>query len=206
MQQYAGQRCVMGVDVGGPLHIVIRQQRTYEEEQASAPSRLWFAAEVDEFEQLDVLMDRYNVKVAVVDALPDTHLSRRFAERHRGIVWLAYYGSSMGHERVSARGSEVGRYLINRLEALDEMFDLFRKGILALPRDARQLGGHIKDHLGAYYWQVLAPKRTIERDAHGNPVARWIDHNRPDHFAHAELYAMMAGKVYGARVGKAIRW
>ncbi len=204
MDEYAGQPCVMGVDVGLKQHVVIRQQQTYEERKASTPSRLWFADEVDEFGELDLLMARYNVRVAVVDAAPELHLARAFAERHRSRVWLAQYRQTLGHERTRGGASDVDRYHINRVEALDEVFDLFRTGQLALPRGARLLGGHVKEHLGDYYRQVLAPRRTIERDAHGNPVARWIDNGRADHYAHAELYCMMAGKIHGGRIGRII--
>ena len=92
------------------------------------------------------------------------------------------------------------RYHINRLEALDEMFERFRDGMAELPRDARVLGGHAKEGLAAYYRQLLVPTRTFERDGQGNVVARWVDHNRDDHYAHAEVYCMMAGKIFGGRI------
>lgn len=200
MDEYAGQRCVMGVDVGLKLHVVIRQRLTHDENAAGILPFLWYAGEVDQFDEVDKLMAKFHVKVAVVDAAPELHLARAFADRHRPKVWLAQYRQALGHERTKETGGDVNRFHINRLEALDEVFGLFRRERSVLPHNARVLGGHLRDHLGDYYRQLLVPRRTIERDAHGNPVARWIDNGQADHYAHAELYCMMAATVRGARI------
>lgn len=88
--------------------------------------------------------------------------------------------------------SKPNRYHINRVEALDEVMQRFHHGLALLPREARGLGGRVKDGLGDYYRQLVAPKRTLEQDAQGNWVSRWVDNGKADHYAHAELYCMMA--------------
>ena len=192
LDEYAGQACVVGVDVGRRLNVVIREADPYNEGGALA-TRLWFAGEVEDFDHLlALLMNRFQVEACVVDALPETHLARQFAAAAPWPVKLAMYTRhEPGHE-VSRDGS--GLLHANRLEALDEMFQRLRQGTSALPRSGRELGGRLKDGYGEYYRQLLAPQRTLERDHQGNWVARWLEHNRADHYAHAEVYAMLAQK------------
>ena len=64
---------------------------------------------------------------------------------------------------------------------------------VVLPKEARHLGGRDKEGFGEYYREVLAPKKSYERDSNGNAVSRWVDYNKPDHFFHAEAYALLAG-------------
>lgn len=72
---------------------------------------------------------------------------------------------------------------------------------MSLPWDARRLGGRFKGGLGEYYRELLAPPRTLERDAKGNWAARWLDHGRDDHYARAEVYCLRAAhRSGGARL------
>jgi hypothetical protein len=89
---------------------------------------------------------------------------------------------------------------VNRPEVLDETFQRFRDGVVELPRDAGKLGGPVKQGYGEYYRELLALKRTLERDEQGNFVARWLDSGRDDHFAHAEAYCLLASKSAGMPV------
>ena len=79
LDAYAGQPCDMGVDVGLKLHVVIREHvhetvrdrdGFYHQRSARLP-RLWFAETVASFDELDALMERFHVKEAVIDALPE---------------------------------------------------------------------------------------------------------------------------------------
>lgn len=198
LNDYAGQPCDMGIDVGIRCHVVIRQHQTDEQRTRVLPlaPRLWFVGDVG-FDELDPLVRRFNVERVVIDALPDIHSASAFALRHKQRAWLAQYDRhEPGHEAARGRSGEPNRYHINRTQALDEMFERFKDEAVELPSEARTLGGQMKDHLGAYYQQLLVPKRTLEPDGNGNWQARWVDAGRDDHYAHAELYAMFAGKIH----------
>ena len=195
LEDYAGQPCAIGVDVGIRLHVVVREATDWHRRNEDAQPRLVFVGELDSFQQIHSLLERFNVERCVIDALPETHLAREFALRHKGRVWLAQYDRrEPGHERARGRGDEVDIYHINRVEALDEMFQRFHRREVALPANARQLGGRVRDGLGEYYRQLLAPKRTLEQDSQGNWVARWVDNGKADHYAHAEVYCMLASQ------------
>ena len=194
LDTYAGQPCDMGVDVGIKLHVVIREQVPEPRRSPSAAvssAQLWFAGTVGTFDELDALMQRFHVGSSVIDALPETRQATAFARRHRG-THCAYYTAGPDGHRARAYEGGVRTVRLDRTQAIDEMAAGFREGAVALPRNARELGGHVQAGLGAYYRELLAPQRTLKQDAHGNWVARWTEHGRADHFAHAEVYCHTA--------------
>ena len=177
----------MGVDVGTKLHVVIREPLD------DKRSRALFIGEVDSFEDLEQLVERYHVRAAVVDALPEQRQAMEFAEKrpHYARVGLAYYGrTDPGHELVCDNRVDVWR--TNRTQALDEMFHSFLTEAAELPQSARLLGGRVRDGLGEYYRQMMALKRKLEQNSMGNWVARYDDARKADHFAHAEAYCTLA--------------
>ena len=183
---YRRQRCVMGIDVGKLFHVVIRDKDPI--------PRLWCAGEVKEVRELHRLMNDFNVGYAVIDAQPEMRLAAEFARAHPRRVWLAQYGRQQpGYQR--DRDSDPAVIHINRTEFLDATFARFRERRVELPRDARQLGGRVKQGVGEYYRELRALQRSLERDVQGNVVSRWRDRNKDDHYAHAELYCLLAGEV-----------
>ncbi len=172
----------MGVDVGLKLHVVIRQWMGED-----LLSRALFVGEVDGFPDLHELIRRFNVNEAVIDGLPDTHAARTFARESPGCtVRLAYYRSEGGDESGHEDGVRIRRLV--RTATLDGMFQTFQEGQAQLPRNARHLGGRVRDGLGEYYREMQALSRTLEQNALGNWVARYVDAGKADHFAHAEAY------------------
>ncbi|MEE8148081.1 MAG: hypothetical protein V3T24_10790, partial [Longimicrobiales bacterium] len=185
----------MGVDVGIKLHVVIRQRLEGDR------TRALFIGEVDTFEELGDLITRYDVRRCVIDALPDIHKAREFARARPRKVWLAYYGrQDADHHWEKGKGSDVATVHINKVQALGEMFDLFHKGKAELPSDARHLGGRVRHGIGEYYREMMAPKRALEQNSQGNWVSRYDAGREADHYAHAEVYCMLAGKT-GAHLG-----
>ena len=185
----------MGVDVGKRLHVIIRETGPY---RRTSGGKLWFAGEVGSFEELDALMKKFNVDACVVDGAPEGHAARQFADRHRNSVWIASYNRHQpGHETTKRTSTNPGLIHINRTQALDELTDLVKRGKLPLPRSARSLGGRVEQNVGEYYREMVVSKRTLESDENGNWEARWLKPGKPDHYAHAELYCMMAAATPG---------
>ncbi len=195
LDDYAKQRCIMGVDVGlRRQHVVIREH--VEDSGYGAGhrrSRLWFAGEVP-WEQLDALIERFNVEACVIDSRPEGLKAREFAARHPHTVWLAQYTrQETGHD--FDRHGHPPMISANRTEALDEAFARFHQELVELPRDARELGGRIKDGAGEYYRELLTPTRVPVKDAQGTLVYRWDDHGKADDYAHAEVYCWLAAQA-----------
>ncbi len=176
----------MGIDVGARLHVVIRQ------ETEPCIYRAVFIGEVG-FPDLDDLMAKYRVSRCVIDGQPETYAAKTFAERWRGKVWIAYYDRQRGnHDWQTAPAGGVATVHANRTLALDELFEGFRQERLELPWEARRLGGGAE--VGEYYKQLTALKRHTDQDAWGNWVEKYSDEGRPDHYAHAEVYCLLAAK------------
>jgi hypothetical protein len=68
-------------------------------------------------EELDDLMSRFRISKCVIDALPEIHATRAFAERHRGQVWLNYFNEN---QKGSYKWDQEQHIVqVNRTEALD---------------------------------------------------------------------------------------
>jgi len=139
-----------------------------------APSRLWYAGDVVSIAEVEALMNRFAVALCVIDMQPETHLVVDLARRLRGRVVLARYGrQDPGHEISSEHGVRVLK--VNRNEAIEEMVTRFTEGTNELPRDARELGGFIKQGVGEYYRETVALRRVMQRDPSGTGRADgWV--------------------------------
>ena len=168
---YRGQPYVMDVDPGTELHVVVRERLG----ETGDRSRLWFAGTVGSFEELDGLFKRYHVHTAVIDAQPEQHAARQFAESHPG-TFVSYYTRTEGDHEFDP---STGVVHANRTLLLDQLLDRMRKGELPIPAQGRIIGGPGKDHFGGYYTQLLVPKRVLMQDASGNWVARWAKTTNP---------------------------
>jgi hypothetical protein len=183
-QVTTGKGCVMGVDQGNGLHIVVKEPkangdvvlvvRVHHEPQADA-----------QFTHLDHYMDAYDVRACVIDAQPSIHAARAFAKRYPGRVFLARYGETQkgfvdwGRDKEGTPKAEI-----NRTEALDSWRDTFQQGTRRIPRAEGEVLEYVK--------QMTNTVRTVAEDpVTGGKKARWVKRG-PDHFAHADSYAEIA--------------
>ena len=199
--EYAGQPCVMGIDVGLKLHVVIREtslprraNRRPIVAQTPFVSRLWFAGEVD-FADIEMLMEQFNVRSCAIDIQPERHKALEFARVSRRHVWPVDYNRyEPGYEILEGR-PEVLR--AHRVDFMDQVAERFRSRQVSLPKDARRLGGRFRDGIAEYYRELTAPQRQPFRDTRGNLDYRWLEYGRDDHYFHAELYALVAELLVG---------
>ena len=192
-----GKGCVMGVDQGNGLHIVIKEPhgdilltvRVHHEPQTNPL-----------FSHLDQFMETYDVRYCVIDALPNTHAARAFNKRFSGRVWCAYYGGNQKGTAAWDFDKENTRIVtVNRTEALDAWRDLYKLHKRRIPR--------VEDEVAEYVRQMTNVLRKIEEDPQtGQKKAVWIQRG-PDHYAHADSYAEIAlkrltlGLVRGTVIG-----
>lgn len=200
-----GERCVMGVDVGKILNVVIRGPQ--HPETGERPLR--YAGEVPSFDDLAHLIRRYRVKCCVIDANPETRKVREFqANQKPGLVWVCYY--SLGHQGMKTEeplnwNDDDGRVDADRTRMMDETVSRFTEQANTIPANA-------KTGIPNYYDQLKAPVRlTLARGGDGVQVARYVE-TGADHYAHAEVYACIASMkavvTLGNRIpqGKARGW
>jgi hypothetical protein len=187
----SGRGCSMGVDVGAVLHVRISQRAEGDLRQAVHTTT------VKEFTELDALMRTYQVAGCVVDALPETREARKFQERHRGRVWLAYYHdnaktpTAVWGEQGTAH---EGTVRLHRTQACDAMRDRMLNRRLLLPKNAATLEPRdARTGLSHWFQHLTAPVRVRRQDARGTENTTWVTPgDRPDHFFHAEVYDEMA--------------
>ncbi|KAA0888714.1 phage terminase large subunit family protein [Oryzomonas rubra] len=89
-----GTNFAMGVDQMGGFNVVVIRYWGPKTDSGLHKSRLAhieFVYADDPWERCDELMKQYDISACVVDGLPNINEARRFAQRHRGKVWLADY-------------------------------------------------------------------------------------------------------------------
>ena len=177
-----GRECVMGVDQGNGLHVVVKEPA---DDGYALTVYVHHEPMTDEtFSHLDHIMDAFDVRACVIDALPNTHAARAFARRYRGRVWLSYYGNSKGRVAWGFDAENTAIVNVNRTEALDAWRDLHRQGKRRIPRIEGQVTTYVK--------QMTNILRSVEEDpVTGAKRATWIKRG-PDHFAHADSYSEIA--------------
>ncbi len=180
-----GETCFMGVDVGGPLHTIIRGQAN-----ARGERPLRFIAALESFEEVLRLIRRFNVKRCVIDALPETKKAIE-TQAQSSVIWLAYYDLNDRRNRSPdpIQVDEKDRVVdLSRTRTLDALFDEVFERRLILPNSARDVAD--------YYTHMQASIRVLEANTRGITVARYIQKdNKPDHYAHAENYCLVAEKM-----------
>ena len=170
-----GEYAVMGIDIGSVLYGVIRGRA--DRETGEVPQR--WAGEIESFEAIPFMMQKYNVATLVIDALPETTKARELQAKFRpGVVWLAYYTLHSKHGDYIQWDADDLIVSTDRTRALDAMFARLYAGKATLPANARD----VRD----YYKHLKSQVKVVNGNA-----ASYVE-TGPDHFAHAENYCMIA--------------
>lgn len=178
--------CTMGIDVGARLNVRISKR-------IDGKKHALLIETLRDFEELDKLMEKFDVWRAVVDGLPETREAFKFAERHPGRVYLAYYSLQDPHKTIEWDfKSRPMKVLINRTRAMDETAQRFLERQTRIPQDAHLVPD--------YYDQMRAPQRVKVVGKDGNEKYSYLEGGRPDHYYHAEVYDDVADSDRGGSV------
>lgn len=188
--------CYAGVDVGRVKHVIVRGTLP----NGERPLR--YAGAVDSFEDVRRVLEQFNVRACVIDALPETTKARELqAAFPRLRVWLSYYASAdvgTKKEMLGVWDAKDGTVNVDRTRALDATFAAFYEAANSNPQEGKPLDGKPSSTLTKnardireYYAQLKAPQRIVRTDAKGQQVAVYVETDA-DHFAHAENYCTVA--------------
>ncbi len=201
LEDYAGEPCDIGVDVGvNYLHVVAREDVNVRSTSrnfmgrvpSGRPAKLWLAKTIRTFDELAAICDRLNACHIVIDAQPETRQASEFIRRRPG-ARIAYYAGHEGEIKLKNAHGNVGASItMDRADVLDRTFERFRDGSVVLPAEARDLAGPAGSSPGEYYRQVTAIRRSFADDAEENTIPVWSRDSGDDHFAHAEVYCWAA--------------
>ena len=184
----------MGVDVGKFLHYEIDSWsvNNVASTDLSIMARPHMITEgtVVDFEELDILMKRYNISFCVIDANPERRKASEFARRFRGRVRMCFYGSAAKGKEITVHTEDEATITVDRTSWLDLSIGRFKNASITVPKD---LSLEYKKHIKALV-------RIYEKDSLGNHVGRYVN-SGDDHFGHARNYAEIALPL-GAQLGQ----
>lgn len=182
LMESSERSCTMGVDTGRELHVVISRRI---DPKGADPKReiVWIGA-AQSYDELDSLMGRFKVSKCVIDALPEIHATRAFAERHRGRAWLNYFNESQKGSFKWDKETHIVQ--VNRTEALDAAKKGIRDGAVVLPRRV-SLVEEFAEHLAS------DAKKLIEDEETGSKSYRYI-RTGTNHYSLAFTYDWIASE------------
>lgn len=144
--------------------------------------QLIHVASFPDWNHLNDLMKRFNVSKAVIDALPETRLSREFAREHKGKVYCCFYQEHQkGNYKWNDRELTVAA---NRTESLDASHNELSQGNIILPRNSETIQEFAR--------QCSNIARVLETDPDTGSSRYVYLKTGPDHFRHAFNYECMA--------------
>lgn len=185
---YTGTNLVtMGVDVASTRALTVRISEHPNEHRKIA---LWIG-EVENFNQLELLMGRYQVNMAVIDHLPEGRLARSFAEKFPGRVYLCAFETTPNPKSpdVLKINDDMRFVSVRRTEAMDATAELVRAQKNALPLDLPH----------GYVQAMQAPVRVVVKDDLGRNNVTYKSSGADDYFM-SELYDVVATELWYYRM------
>ena len=186
----------MGVDVGSLLHVVVGNREGIIKVVATS------------WDKLQALIDLYQPRQIVIDALPETTKAKELRDRYKHRVKLCYYKPPTNRTPSSQDVFEVDfeeqTISAHRTEAIDRVINEFMDGKIMVYVSQKEPwlvgGGNIKrGDSFVEHWESLYLMHDEEKD-----IKTW-EHSGPDHFAHATVYYWLARQVAGPREKHKVR-
>lgn len=173
----------MGIDVGTMLDYTIATFRRDGTRHEIQSGRAY------DFEQIEQLMQKFDIRMTVIDAMPEQRKAREFVDRHQDRAFRCYYSGQRGELKVETSDRSVA---VDRTEWIDAYFARFYRGEIELP--ANLPNEYVKHH--------TAMRKQLVENATGKIEARYVTpQGRPDHLAHAGVYCEVAGRLMNASWG-----
>lgn len=180
----------MGVDQGDIFHYVLARGTMGRRE-------VFKVGTAKSMDEISGIMLAYNVSLAVMDALPNHHAAKSFAQKHYGRVMLAYYKQFDKEEDVRESNEVEHGLLLDRTGTLDMGAEAWKTGkcrIIIDDREFSRIPPTIDDpkNKEAFIQQMTNMVRDeVEDKRSGKSRAVWVK-TGPDHYRHADNYSHVA--------------
>jgi hypothetical protein len=176
--------CSMGVDVNSEqLDVRISEVLNGNRRKAVFIGKI----STRNIEELNTLIDKYNVEKVCIDIQPEQALVTEFQEQCRVDVWLVKLGKS-GLTKEESRNYNRRIISPNRTEVLDRTYAQIQTGKNILPANYMDIFN------GLYYDEMSSPVREMRLDINGNAFHVWESNGR-DHQRFADAYDYLAAKM-----------
>lgn len=176
LAESSDEPCVMGVDTGKALHVVILRA------SAQSPHPMIHLQECYDFAELAAIIKRFHVVSCVIDAFPETYATREFAKAHPDVVFMSQFVDSQRGE--PKWDKEAQRVTVNRTDALDASRAAIRERLVTLPR-RQPLIEEFAEHL------THDAKVLVEDAETGAKRFKYVK-TGTNHYSFAFTYAWMA--------------
>lgn len=164
--------CIAGIDVGGVFHIVISEAKN---------GKVVFIGElqVKNIKEVFDLFQKYNVRLFVIDALPETRIARQIVALWK-YGFMNYYSETKNELTINAKDGILSS---NRTIALDAVKESIVLKSYVLPVNSKSIKG--------FFEQMTSSTRIYDEDKN---CFYWVE-SGPDHYLHAFCYMNLAKKL-----------
>ena len=169
---------IIGIDVGSILNVVIGHLLP------NMKIKISYIGEIaTDIWELEKLIKMYNVRIGVIDALPEQHFVNKVKQRFQW-MFSCYY-----QESKSAPVDNIRNVGVGRTATLDELMEMIIIGNFILPVNA--------ETIPKFYSQMQASTRIYEEMKNVKKIegAYVWKHSQPDHYHHAMNYLLIARKL-----------
>lgn len=186
-----GATYVLGCDQGNVLHYVIG-------EAVEGSVRVVKAGVIPfelGFQELGRLIELFNIKMAVIDGLPNHHSSRQLVADFPNRSVTAYFHNI---EELYRAKEEEQRVVINKTDAYDLLFDKVSKSELQL----YSTDGMVPIEIDSIITHMTNMRRDVEEQKSkigGVKTFHVWKNVGPDHYADALLYAVIAADIISGK-------
>jgi hypothetical protein len=169
-----------GIDTGKKIHVSIAHPMGF---------RLiyhWFE-ELDDFDQLDGIMRKHNVRFAYIDRAPESHGAKKFAKKYKERVAVQDFDTDKDIRigKTIKGWDEIERVSLPRTESIDEYIESVISGICVLPA---LIAHAVMKDVYKHNQKLLKVKVTDKRDR----VKYEYKHGVDNHYGIAAMLALFA--------------
>ena len=163
---------VLGVDVGLKKHFVLGNKQG-----------IFKVGVVEDWEDIELLIKKYDVSTAVIDALPDLTAPRKLRDKYIGIVWLSYFKRDISKSDFVTWDAESHTVYSDRGKILGLVIDEFADRKIRFQMKPEALTLYVE------HWKNVYKIKEI--DSLGIEHQIW-DTSGENHFALATVYFRLA--------------
>jgi hypothetical protein len=180
-------RCTMGVDVGGKHYYWVSIKHP------NGGRRVLAAGELDTFEEIGRVIERFNVNCCVIDQYPEVEEVIRLKKKYKGRVWSAEFpmrSFDKDPELLYKHDRSTRSVDINRPLAMSYLQDEISSGMVEFPIDIAEI-----DKNNTFIKHMITPARVRQEDEAGEVRYVFPKTGKPDHYFFAGLYDMLAAEI-----------
>jgi hypothetical protein len=180
------KRNVIGVDQGLKKHFVLGNKQG-----------IFKIGVFDSWDDIELLIRKYDVETAVFDALPDLTAPRKLRNKYPGKIFLNYYKEEVKKADFIIWDDKTHTVYCDRSKIIQQNVDEMIDRKIRFQMKPKDLKEYI-EHWGNIYKISEENRMGIERDV-------W-ESNGEDHFVHATNYFRIALERAGGETTKVMDW